>query len=322
MALDPKLARHYLDDPPYRYSRALYAGLGRLVAGGNSAAVPIALLAINWLAIGIGTAAFALLMARGRQSVWLALLYGLAPGLVLGVHRDLTEPLAYAFAILGVLALTSGRPHRLLVAGALFGLAGLARQTTLLFPLAYGAFLLFEQRDVATRRAAPRAPALSVGAFFALSLGPYVVWAFVLRAWLGAFPSGQAWLATPFGWLFEAPWSWARQPPEILGVVIPTLLWLAVVVHAIRRRALTPALACAGIAAVAFVVFAPAYSGYPGAGRAAVAVAIPALLATVSLPQLAAWARRAHWLAVACWFSLVPAVVLVDLLDVSGPGAG
>jgi hypothetical protein len=256
-------------------------------------------------------------MARGRRSVWLALLYGLAPGLVLSVQRDLAEPLAYGLAVLGVLALGLGGDgtRSVLVAGLLFGLAALARQPTLLFPIAYGAGLLLTRRrfNEACRR--PSTPSLC--AFFLLAFGPYIAWTLALHNWLGAFPGGPRWIATPLGWLTEPEWSWSRQPAEILGVVLPTLLWLAVVVDAIRRRALAPPLACAGVAAIAFVIFGPDYGRYPGAGRAVLTVAVPALLATPFLSQLSAWARRAHWLAVVCWLSVLPAVAYVDLLDVT-----
>ena len=60
---------------------------------------------------------------------------GLSPGLLLGVQRDLTEPLAYALVAAGVFLFDYGGKRRLLWAGLTFGLAGLARQTTLVFPL-------------------------------------------------------------------------------------------------------------------------------------------------------------------------------------------
>jgi hypothetical protein len=322
MALDPKRARYYMDDPAYRYARPLYPAVSRLAALGRTDAIPPALLVVNWLAIAVGTAAFALLMCRNGLSTWLALLYGLAPGLVLAVHRDVTEPLAYALAMLGVLALSGNRRRSLLGSGVLFGLAGLARQTTLLFPLAYGVALLLEQRDASESPQSTGRGIVAIGGFFVLALAPYIGWTLAIHAWLGDFSSGENWLLTPFGWLFEPAWAWSRQPPELIGVVIPTCLWLAVVVNAIQRKVLNPALACAGVAAIVFVAFGPTYTAYPGSGRAVLAVAIPALVAAPALSGLSAWARRSYWVAVALWFSVLPGIVLVDLLDVTGPGAG
>lgn len=313
MALDPLHARYYMDDAPYRYSRVLYPAVSLLAAGGDPAAVPFAMLVINWLAAGVGTLLVALLLVRGGQQPWPALLYGLAPPLTLAVHRDLTEPLSFVLAVGGVVMLTRPQP-RVVVAGSLFGLAALTRQTTLVFPIAYAIWLFFAERK------APKGhPWRDVSSLLLLSTLPYLFWCGVIWAWLGSPPTGQTPQAIPFVFLFDLSWSWSRQPPELLFVVLPTMIWLGVAIALARQRQFDAALGCAALCAVAFVIFGPNYGGYPDAGRgAALAVAVPMLLAYPIVRAAGRRIRRAYLLGFAAYMVVLPAVVLVDLLNIAG----
>ncbi|HEV2457094.1 MAG TPA: hypothetical protein VGS80_01925, partial [Ktedonobacterales bacterium] len=142
IALDPVNARYYIDVPAYRYGRILYPMTARLLALGQPGLVPYTLLAVNLLAAAGGTLALAAWLKRKRLSPWLALLFGLYPGLFIAFQRDLNEPLAYALAALGVYLFDFGGRRRVLWAGIAFGLAALARESTLIFPLVYGLALL------------------------------------------------------------------------------------------------------------------------------------------------------------------------------------
>jgi hypothetical protein len=314
MALDPVKARYYMDDAPYRYGRPLYPGLSRLVAGGDPALVPIAMLIVNLFAVGAGTAIIALLLGRRRHSPWLALLYGVSPPTALSVHRDLSEPLAFALVLAGVLVIGGTHRWRAPGAGIVFGLAGLTRQTTLVFPVAYAASELLS--GFRAERPHPWRPAAALLLF---AVVPYVVWSVFIRVWLGALPTGQPPQLIPFVFLFRLRWSWARQPPELLAVVLPTLLWLAAATALVRARPVDAALACAAASAVAYVIFGPAYGDYPGAGRAALSVAVPMLLAYPTVMAAGRKVRHAYVLAFAAFAVVLPAVVLVDLFDVAGP---
>ena len=126
----------YIDEPPYRYSRILYPLTARAVALGQSDLIPVALLLLNLLAVGAGTLALAVLLRDRGLSPWYAAFYGLYPGLFVAVSHDLAEPLAYALARSASSPSSEPGP----VAAALFALAGLARETTLLFPLALAAW--------------------------------------------------------------------------------------------------------------------------------------------------------------------------------------
>jgi hypothetical protein len=315
MALDPINARYYLDDPAYRLERPLYPAVSRLISGGDPSLVPIAMLVVNWLAAGVGTAAVALILAKRGRSPWPAVLFGLSPGITLGVHRDLTEPLAYALCAAGVWFLTRDGPSAYVPAGLLFGLAGLTRQPSLAFPVAYG--LVRAHADWRRGSGAVWVPATAI---LLLGVLPYLGWAAFLRLWLGSWSTGGQGLLQPipFTFLFNQPWSWSQEPVEFIAVVVPTLLWVTVTI-AIRRR-VTAALACALISAAAFVTFGPDFSGYPASGRAVLAVSVPMLLA---FPEVMAERRRvriAYLAGFAAFMIVLPGVVLVDLIGVAGPG--
>jgi hypothetical protein len=148
---------------------------------------------------------------------------------------------------------------------------------------------------------------------------PYVIWCGVIWAWLGSPPTGQTPQLIPFVFLFDLPWAWSRQPPELLAVVLPSLIWLGVAVALARRRRFDAALGCAVLCVIAFVIFGPNYGGYPDAGRgAALAVAVPMLLAYPLVRSAAHCIRRAYFVGFVAFMVVLPGVVLVDLLNIAG----
>jgi hypothetical protein len=315
MALDPTNARYYLDAPAYRFQRPLYPAVSRLVAVGDPSLIPIAMLLVNWLAAGAGTMFVALLLVQRRRSAWYALLYGLAPGLTLGVHRDLTEPLGFALCVAGVWCLARKDRHSHLAAGLLFGLAGLARQTSLVFPVAYGL-----ARARTDWRAGGRPASVRAATILLLGLLPYVAWAIFVRLWLGSWLSGAqtSFRLVPFEFMFDQPWAWSQQPIEFIAVVLPTILWIGVAI--VLRRDMTAELACALISAAAFVVFEPNYSGYPASGRAVLAVSVPMLVALPQVMRASRWVRTAYLAGFVALMVALPAVVAVDFFNIAGPG--
>ena len=129
-----------------------------------------------------GTWAVAAWCRLRKLSPWLGLVYALFVGQVIAFTRDLTEVLAYALVALAIY-LYESRPRHRLWAGALFGLAALARETTLIFPLLYGIRLFVEHDDgIPTSRRVSR-----VAIFAALSFAPAVLWQIYLYGWLGTF---------------------------------------------------------------------------------------------------------------------------------------
>jgi hypothetical protein len=270
LALDPAQAHHYLDEPVYRSSRALYPAAARLAAIGRPEAVPYALVLINVAAAIAGTLLLAILLRRRGVSPWLSLVYGLSPALFVAVDRDLTEPLAYALAIGAILAIDSGR---LLAGAAVFGLAGLARETTLLFAAAAFVALAF---GLATERL----PWRRVLAMSLIAFAPYVVLRAGLARWLGPDPPPGAPLElVPFrGLAGYRPFS-ATQAGEVLVVVIPALVALVVICALVRR--LTPEVLAVCFNVVGLVALMPrlSYDTFISSGRVSIGVPIAVLLA-------------------------------------------
>jgi len=218
IAADPAHARDYMrvdhDQSGIRYARIVYPGLAFIASGGGRlAALPIAMIALNLLAIGGGTWALALWLRRRGRSPWFALLYGLWPGLVYAVVRDLSEPVAYCFLALALLLFDR---RRLWPSAALLALSLLTRETAIGFVLACALAL-------AVRGGGLRRPL----AFVAAAVGPTVVWRVVVSAWLHTttFESTESgWKAiVPFYGLYSrSPLDW-QQWLLVWTVYLPML---------------------------------------------------------------------------------------------------
>jgi hypothetical protein len=124
--------------PGYHLQRVAYPGLAWLLAGGSRGALPWSLLAINVAAVLGVTQAFTV-YARGRgwNAGW-ALAVGLTPGLVMPVLRDLSDVLAMACLLGGLMAWQRDRPWW---AGGLFAVAALSREPMVLVTTAVAAEL-------------------------------------------------------------------------------------------------------------------------------------------------------------------------------------
>ena len=153
LARDPLLLHHStladLGAQAFRANRIGYPALAALVSRGAHVTLPLALLSVNVAVVLALTAGFALyLRSRGRSGLW-ALALGLLPGFLLATLRDLTDPLATAAALGGVIAYTRGRRWP---AGVLLGVAVLTRDVMALVVVAValdGAGRAWRERRVA-----------------------------------------------------------------------------------------------------------------------------------------------------------------------------
>jgi len=106
-AKDPLLLRDATIDnlagSTFRLQRMGYPTLAYLLALGHTSAIPWTFLAINVLAVVGITLGFALYARRRGWSGWWALALGLMPGLVLATLRDLSDPLAVAAMVGGLI---------------------------------------------------------------------------------------------------------------------------------------------------------------------------------------------------------------------------
>ena len=300
IALDPLHAQSVIDAPAYRYSHILYPALARAAALGSPARVPAAMLAVNLLAVAIGVFAIARLLERRRRSPWLALLVAFYPGTFLAVARDLNEPVAIAVTALGLLLLDWASPRRIAAAAAVFAAAALARETALIFPLAFAACEAWRSRRLAR-------PAV-----LALAAAPYAVWAALMHRLLPA-GSHTPWFSHyPLQGMIDAPRFQAFQWIFIAAPLL--LLGAALAVTIIRDRGWTPfTLALTAEIVLVLLLGSSSFNEWTSSARFQIAVLFSAILA---MPVLRA--RPLQLAAAALVFA--PTVPVVLLMFATGPG--
>lgn len=196
LALDPFTTERTdfgvtLDRPAYRQQRIVLPLVAWLLSKVTSLPVTWLLIAINTIAIAVA-AGFASVLARelGRNPAW-GLLLAMLPGVLIGLARDLTEPLSWCFLLAALCARRSGRHW---VAAALFVAAVGTRETTLLVPAMMGGILCVDAVRQRRIRWAEAASLVSVAA-------AWLAWQVVLinawgRAPGGSRPTGE--LGLPF----------------------------------------------------------------------------------------------------------------------------
>lgn len=313
IAVDPGGAAAHIDGPTYRYGRILYPLLARAVALGRVEWVPAALIAVNLAAVAVGTLALAAWLRSQGVSPWAAAVFGLYPGIVIGLHRDLTEPVAYSLCAVAAWALAQKWRGAAVAAGALFGLAVLAREVAAVFPLVYGATAL--ARATAARRPQPAYEGL---ALLLLGLLPFAAWELYLQHWLGPLNTGQAaqFARLPFGGFWGArPWH-VTHLRDVATVIAPGVVAGAAAVVMLRRAASRPEpwLLLANV--LLFVVFLPpqSYVDPVAAPRVAIGVVLAGVLC---LPAARTVLRSQAWFAVAAvlWLSTLPLTLVLNLFD-------
>jgi hypothetical protein len=298
IAADPFGARPYLDNAAYRYSRPLYPLTARVVSLGRVGALAWVLVLLGIAAVGVATFALATILARDGVGPWYGALFAAYPGIFLAVSHDLAEPLAYALVALGLLVL----PRRLVLGSVFFALAGLTRETTLIFPVVLGLWLLLKERR---RRDGGLVLAISVLPYLALKLG--------LGVWLGAFGAPQQARLEPIpflGLLRQWPWS-DYDVQQILAVVLPGLLAVGVVWWSSRRLTVELCLLAANVLLLVALLPKPTYVNYLASGRVAAGVIVAFLLCVPTLLRSGrvaeVWLPFVLWLLP--WYSVLPEAV-------------
>lgn len=156
--------------PPVRVQRIGYPLAAALLSLGRERAIPYALVAINLLAVGMGTAVFIRLLRRYSLNPWWSLLFALNSGQILAVQMDLALPMVMAFTVGAYLCWERRRMGATAVAltAALF-----TRESAVLFliPLVVAEALGRRWRDAA---------------ILCLPVAAFLAWQGTLRAWLGA----------------------------------------------------------------------------------------------------------------------------------------
>lgn len=314
MALDFENARHYMDLPAYRYSRVLYPVLARAAAFGDPDLVPVAMIVLNWLALGLLTLAVAAWLRRRSCSPWFALVVGLYPGFLLGLQRDLTEPLAYALVAAGVYLSDYGGRRRLIWSGAVFGLAGLARQTTVVFPLCLIGSLLLSGDGGRTIMGRIRSNVGRVSVFAALALAPIVAFTAFLYIWLNELGKGAFLEWIPFaGIVRSTEWELLRQPLVLVTVVTPSLVVAGAALFAVRRVGMRVEFAYLLANVLLFVVLVgrDVYSdGYTSGSRVAAGVVLATVYCVPLLQEHGPATSRALIASLVLWMSMLPVIAI------------
>jgi hypothetical protein len=168
-------------DSSYRFVRIGYPALAWLLSAGQHTAVPYLLVVINVASLA-AIAALGGLFAQeaGRHALW-GLLLAAYFGFATSVARDLTEPLAAAAMLAGLLAYRRQRP--VLTAG-LFAVAALTRETALVAPVALAVTRVV---GMVRRRTRPGLPDVA----WIIPAAAFVAWEMILKLATGEFPIVQ-----------------------------------------------------------------------------------------------------------------------------------
>ena len=182
LALDPANLHHtafgITMDQPYRYTRIGYPALTWLISLGQHQNVPVALIAVNVLAVAaLGVLGGLFARQSGRHALW-GLVLPAYFGLLTSLGRDTAEPLAAACLLGGLLAYRRRRPA---AATVLFAYGALTRETVLAVP---AAIAIIRLAQMARRRARPGTDDLA----WAVPMAIFAGWQLVAMAATGELP--------------------------------------------------------------------------------------------------------------------------------------
>jgi hypothetical protein len=324
IAMDPLHAAPYVDDPALRYGRILYPLAAYALALGNPTLIPYTLVIVNWLAMVFGTLGVALWLRRRGMTPWLALVFGLFPGLFSAFRHDLTEPLAFALTAWGVYALGWRRPlTRYVGASVFFALAALTREVTLLVSIPYILRLAWPE---AARLEWPamRPGLVRAGSVLAGSLGPYLIWKLTLYTLFGAVIQDSTQylpFRAPYAGIF-AFWTQATAQgveSQVLFVALPGGIAAVAAIAALVKSpdGWKPATLALALNALYLCVFlAPqSYANYLSAGRIQSGIVLAAIFAMPVLDRFWRHSRGWFWAACALWLAPLWAVAVFPLIN-------
>jgi hypothetical protein len=158
-----------LDDPGYRQQRIVYPLFVWVLSLGQAWLVPAMMISVNHLALSaVGWLGGAYAQSIKRHALW-GVVFAFYPGFLLTLARDLTEIVAIAFLLAGLLAM---RSKRFIAATVFLSVSVLARETGIL--MVVGILLTW----VAVRVGATRQPVPWYT--FAVPLIVFDIWQWIL----------------------------------------------------------------------------------------------------------------------------------------------
>ena len=322
IAIDPANAHHYmsLDDPAYRYTRILFPIAVRALALGNPEQVPRMMIALNLLAVTLGTFAPALWLRLRRVNPWFSLAYAFYPGMFFVVERDTVDGLAYSLLAVGAVLLELSGAAYLAAAGCAFALAGLTRENSLIFPVFYAGWMLLggpanQPALVRVRQNWPRAALLG-----GLAVLPLVAWKLGLWWWLGFLqrkPIQLFFEEIPFrGFLDLAAQTLnVAQVETISSVILPGLICGGAALWGLRRQPRSVALWLLLVNFLLMIVFQTRWSftDLGGLGRYSLPVVVAAILSLPVLDRLTGGNRTWFWTSSALWAAPAVTSLLIPI---------
>ena len=308
IALDPTHAAPYIDYPAYRYTRILYPLLAGVVGGHDPNVVANALIVINLVMIALGIAVLGAWLRRKGVSAWVAAVFGFYPGVFIALQRDTSEIMASSLVIVAIYLYDYGPRWRLVISALFFALAGLSRETMLVFAFVWAVGLWLSGDGALRARIAAISRSLVV--FLAVAFGPLLAWKVVLEIWLGSFGLQGVLSPVPFGGLHYLI-RHEVEMEQLRTVVVPAFLCLvaaAVAMLAGVRRVEVWALLINAFIYMAFL--SPAsFDDFTSSARVTVPIALAAVLAAPYLYQRAKlwfWAAGALWLTPMIFWIVLP----------------
>jgi hypothetical protein len=241
----------------FRMQRAAYPALAFLIAAGRRGAIPFALLAVNVMVLLAVAAGFAIYARRRDWSPLWAVPIALMPGMLLPTVRDLSDPLATAGVLAGLLAWRGGRRWPAALA---LTVAVLTREVMIVVVVAIAvdaAARAWRAREVS---GAPRDIALRAWPVLVLPSAAFAAWQAYITARYGG-PVGGAGLGLPLMNLVqEVRGSIHSEPPFIAAWdLVYVLLMLAATVAALMSLRRRVTVTSAGASVLALGVLVPTF---------------------------------------------------------------
>lgn len=252
--LEPEVHAIYLDRPSYRAQRMLYptvASIGGLLPPMGTA---WGLIVVSVIALGLGTAATALVAREMRLSAWFGLAFALNPGVFIVLYIDSSGILALAGLMFGVYFVMRGR---LTAAAIALVVAVLTRETMLIGAVGLAAFWYRENR---------RMPRLVIPSVVALAGW----WLYVHWRLDDALTQDTQALGLPFVGFAQAFQRWISEPDRRSDLLIGVVLLVASMGILIRAIRTPTALgwSVAGFAFLGILLSEPVWYRYFDSSRA------------------------------------------------------
>jgi hypothetical protein len=239
----------------YRLQRAGYPAMAWVLAAGRRSAIPFGLLAVNVLVLLAIAGGFAVYAYRRGWSTLLAVPLALMPGLLLPTLRDLSDPLATATLLAGVLLWYHGRRWP---AAAALTVAVLTREVMLVAVAALAAEAAIRAWRARGAAGGWRPIVSNAWPVVAVPTACFCAWqAYITIRYGGAV--GSAGLHPPFVNLVDELRASLHNPDKLLAgfdvVYVALILAGCAAAFASARRRLT--ITSAAVGAVAFSVLLP-----------------------------------------------------------------